>query len=148
MVELPLLNINMSTKNQTFPRARETEEDLLDQKTLVVHLANDGYLYIQDRETETLQIQKPNDRHSSEPHRWAELKTSRRESAFKISNGLPANGSVQFLTARLCCTTLRLDVSIFAFRRKKAVSHEAKISLAIIFECDWPVTDESKLWFS
>jgi hypothetical protein len=53
-----------------------------DQKTLVVHLANDGYLYIHDQEMETVQIGKPNDRQPTEPRGWAVLKTSRRESAF------------------------------------------------------------------
>jgi hypothetical protein len=38
----------------------------------------------------------------------------------------------------------RIDI---CFQLEQAVSDGAKISLEFSFERDWPVTDESELWF-
>jgi hypothetical protein len=54
-----------------------------DCKTLVVHLANDGFLCISDKDMESDPLGKPNDHHPNEPDGWAELKTSRCEAAWK-----------------------------------------------------------------
>jgi hypothetical protein len=122
-----------------------------DQKTLVVQLANDGYLYIQDREMETLQVRKPNDRHPTEPNGWAVLKTSRRESAFKQLQDFECFagkwfGSLPYRKIVLYnAAARRIDI---CFQSEQAVSDGAKISLEFSFERDWPVTDESELWFS
>ena len=120
-----------------------------DQKTLVVHLANDGFLYIPDGEMESVQVEKPNDRHPTERHGWAVLKSSRRESALKELEDFTLFadqwfGSLEYRKMVLY-SAIRRRIDI-CFQSKDLVDG-VKIGLEFCFERDWPVTDESDWWF-
>jgi hypothetical protein len=84
------------------------------QKTLVVHLANDGYLYISTFKTgkwRPCRFRKPNDRHPTEPLGGPNFSRpvvgNLRSSSCKISNDLPVNGSVQFSSFPQDCVVQR-----------------------------------------
>lgn len=120
------------------------------QKTLVVHLPNDGYLYIPDGEMEVVQQAKPNDRHPTEPNGWAVLKTSRRQSAMEDLEGFTIFADQWFglipyeKTVLYSVMRRRIDI---CFQSQSAVVDGANIALEFSFERDWPVTDESDWWF-
>jgi hypothetical protein len=56
------------------------------QKTLIVHLANDGYIYIPDTTMASTRLEALKDRHPTEPLGWAVLKIDRRDTALQELN--------------------------------------------------------------
>jgi hypothetical protein len=97
-----------------------------------------------------VQIGKPDDRHRNGPHGWAVLKASRRESAHNQLQDFEIFASSWFDSVPYRKIVLynaaarRIDI---CFQSEKAVSDGVKISLEFSFERDWPVTDESELWY-
>jgi hypothetical protein len=120
-----------------------------DRKTLVVHLTNDGFLCIPDSEMESVQVEKTNDRHPTEPDGWAVLKSSRRESTLNELGDFTLfadrwSGSLEYSKMVLYnATHRRIDI---CFQSKDLVDG-VMIGLEFSFERDWPVTDESDWWF-
>jgi hypothetical protein len=121
-----------------------------DRKTLVVHLANDGFLYISDKDMESVQLGKPSDRHPTDPDGWAGLKTSRREAAWKELEDFTLfadkwfGSSVEYRKMVLYNSALRrIDI---CFQAKTLNVSGCSIGLEFSFERDWPVTDESDWW--
>lgn len=103
-----------------------------DQKTLVVHLANDGFLSIPDNEMEADQLAKPNDRHPTEPDGWDVLKSSRRQSALEDLEDFVAFadqwfGSLSKYRKMILYSTTRRRINICF--RSNGVDGRAKIGL-------------------
>jgi hypothetical protein len=119
------------------------------QKTLIVHLANDGYIYIPDTAMVTTRLETPNDRHPTEPVGWAVFKTARRDAALQELNDFVAFadswfGVVPYLKTGLYnADARRIDIR---FQSKSTGSGGFKTALEFSFERDWPMTDESS-WF-
>jgi hypothetical protein len=118
------------------------------QNTLVIHLANDGYLYIHDAAMVAVQLEKPNDRHTRDPPGWVVFKPQRREPAMAELQPFTDFAKAWFEGDAFRSLVLynagarRVDI---CFQSKNEVG--IKIALEFCFERDWPVTDESDWWF-
>jgi hypothetical protein len=116
---------------------------------LVFHLANDGFLYIPDVAMETVPWGKPNLRHPTLENGWAVLKTSRREEAFQELQDFKVFadhwfGEVAYEKVVLYHSVCRrIDI---CFKSKDKLNNRY-VGLEFSFERDWPVPDESDIWF-
>eukprot|EP00978_Attheya_sp_CCMP212_P022515 scaffold67214_cov53-Attheya_sp.AAC.4 len=122
------------------------------QNTLVIHLANDGYLYIHDAAMVAVpvQLEKTNDRHTQDPLGlgWAVFKPQQHESAMAelqpftdFAKGWFKGDAFRSLVL-YNAEARRVDI---CFQSKNEVG--IKIALEFSFERDWSVTDESNWWW-
>jgi hypothetical protein len=119
------------------------------EKTLIVHLANDGYIYIPDTAMGMTRLEAPTDRYPTEPLGWVVLKTERRDAALQELNNFVAIADSWFEGIPYLKTVLynadarRVDL---CFQSKDTGSGGYKTALEFSFERDWNITDESG-WF-
>lgn len=123
-----------------------------DQNVLFVHLANDGFLYISDEELHTTAWRHANNRHpgQEETGSWTTIKTAHRDEAWRQLSDFtlfaqawfgPCNPFHKYFLYH--AHLRRIDVC-FLSKDRIGLSH---IALEFSFERDWPVADESELWF-
>jgi hypothetical protein len=119
------------------------------QNTLVIHLANDGYLYIHDDSMLPVQLEKASESHTRDPLGWAVFKPQRRESAMAelqpftdFAEAWFEGDAFRSLVLYKNAGARRVDI---CFQSKNEVG--IKIALEFSFERDWPVIDESDWWW-
>jgi hypothetical protein len=125
------------------------------QRTLVVRIANDGYLYMDDKHHGMVQLKDgaglpvPNPRNDNHPIGWVVPRTEWRDAVLAelvdfVDFAKSWFGGVEFETMVLYnAEARRLDV---CFRSKQPEANGRKVALEFTFERDWPVASEGD-WY-